>query len=96
MIIMVINVTIYFLVTFVTKITNLPMATSAIILTYVSNVQWLIWLRERVGSFFFLCSYFVSCSFKCPKQHFYTHPLISYLFALRSCNCVIAFRFLIN
>jgi len=54
MIAIVINVTIHFLVTFVTKITNLPMVTFAIILANVSNVQWLIWLRERVTSFFSL------------------------------------------
>jgi hypothetical protein len=52
MIAMVINVTIHFLVTFLTKITNLPMVTFVIILTSLSSVQWLIWLCERVRSFF--------------------------------------------
>jgi hypothetical protein len=54
MIAMVINVTIHFPVTFVTKITNLPMVAFAIIRTNVSNVQWLRWLRDHVRSFFFL------------------------------------------
>jgi hypothetical protein len=53
-------------------------------------------MAKRTFQKFFLCSYFVSCSFQCSTQHLYTHSLICYLFSLRSCNCVIAFRFLIN
>jgi len=94
MIAMVTKVTIHFLVTFVTKITNIPMVTFAIILTNVSKVHWLLWLHERARSFFFLLIFRIL--FLSVFNTFYTHPLICYLFALRSCNCVIAFRFLIN
>jgi hypothetical protein len=44
------------LVTFVTKVTNLPIVTFAIV-TKVTSVHWLLWLRERVTSFVFFPAY---------------------------------------
>jgi hypothetical protein len=97
MISMVNNVIIYFLVTlviFVTKVTNF-IGIFAIVVTTATSVRWLLWLRER-GSFFSALRTFCILFLPALSITFYAFPVVCYLFALRSCNCVIAFRFLIK